>query len=139
MKRLTFLIIGILLIPVSHAQEVEQAQIDFANKFTQVVTDQSMKGVIKLMGKDYRKEQIKNLGGNKVQFVDELFSGVDMLSEMFVNTNLLDITKIEIAEIQNVDDGELCTFRVQDGKHDILCTLLLVKKGKHYDFVGAIG
>ena len=50
----------------THAQEIEQSQIDFANSFVQAVMSHKKGKIIKKLDKKYRKKQIKFLGGNKV-------------------------------------------------------------------------
>ena len=66
MKRLTLLFIGLLMLTSTHAQEIEQSQIDVANSFVQAVMSHKKGKIIKNLDKKYRKKQIKFLGGNKV-------------------------------------------------------------------------
>ena len=66
MKRLTLLFIGLLMLTSTHAQEIEQSQIDFANSFVQAVMSHKKGKIIKKLDKKYRKKQIKFLGSNKV-------------------------------------------------------------------------
>ena len=96
---------------------------------------------MKLLDKTYRKEQLKFLGGNKEQFVNELFGGVDQLADeyTYINTKFNDIQKIEVAEVVPLKEGGFnYIFRIRDGEHDILKSLLLVVKPK-YGFVGSSG
>ncbi len=139
MKRLMLFFIGVLFIFATHAQELEQAQIDFANAFVEVVTSHKRGRILKKIDKKYRKEQIKFLDGNKVQFIDELFGGSDLMTAKWININMLDIQKIEIAEVQKVDDGYRYIFRIRDGKHDLLSSLLLMKQNGKFAFIGGSG
>ncbi len=134
-----FLLIGM---NVSAQSEISQKQIDFANKFIQAVGDHDQKKVIKMLDKEYRKEQLAFLNGNKKQLVDELFGGEDMKDpSVYANIKLENVLKIEIAEVIPLKGNNKYNyiFRVRDGQFDILTTLILKKKGKKFGFVGAFG
>ncbi len=135
------LLLSIASNSIAQQQEITEKQIKFVNKFIEAVHDHNAKKVIKLMDKSYRTDQIAFLGGNKEQFVNELFGGVDQLAAeyTYINTKFLDIIKIEVAEVIPLDDGNFnYIFRIRDGQHDILKSLLLVVKPK-YGLVGASG
>ncbi len=137
MKQLVLFSLFLILSPTSEAQS--EAQIKFVNDFIAAVESHDRKAVIKMMDKGYRKEQIAFLEGNKVQFVDELFGGADQLTNAFINIKFDDIQKIEVAEVQDRSGGDFeYVFRIRDGQHDILRSLLLVT-GKKFGFVGAMG
>lgn len=121
----------------TRAQEIDDAQVAFVNRFKEAVMDHNYKKVFKFLDKDYRKEQLKFLEGNKEQLVNELFSGQS--GEKYVTLKVTEILKIEIAEIEKIAEGYVYIFRVRDTNSDILSDLLLVKKGKKFGFVGASG
>ncbi|MDG1429198.1 MAG: hypothetical protein P8H56_05930 [Crocinitomicaceae bacterium] len=52
---------------------------------------------------------------------------------------MLDIQRIEIAEVEKKSDGYRYTFRIRDGKHDLRSSLLLFKKNGKYGFTGVSG
>lgn len=136
MKHL-ILIIWVILPVLTRAQT--PAQIDFANRFMQAVTDHNQEAVIKMTEPGYRKTQIAFLGGRKTQFVNELFGGTDLHTSEFVNTKFAEILKIEIAEVVGMENGNFeYIFRIRDGRHDILVNLIYVP-GKKGGFVGAVG
>lgn len=123
-------------------QEITEKQKKFANSFIEAVGQNNSKKVIKMMDKAYRKEQLKNLNGNKEQFVNELFGGEDLKdNSVYVNMKLNEITRIEIAEVIPLKGSNEFNyiFRVRNGRFDILSTLLMKKKGRKYGFVGSFG
>lgn len=141
-SRTITLAIGVLFISLfSHSQEIEEKQIAFANKFIEAVSEHNTKKVIKMMDKEYRKEQISFLNGNKEQFVNELFSGEDMSDpSIYVNVKLDEITKIEIAEVTELKGNKYnYVFRVRTAEFDLFSSLILKKRGRKYGFVGAVG
>ena len=136
------LILGLMISLGSRAQEISQKQIDFANAFIEAVSSHNQKKVIKMMDKEYRKEQLANLKGNKKQFVDELFGGEDMKDpSIYANIKLENVIKIEIAEVIPLKSGNKYNyiFRVRDSQFDILTTLILKKRGKKFGFIGSFG
>ena len=99
-----------------------------------------MNAVLKMTDKAYRKEQVKFLGGRKEQFINELFGGVDILTEEYINIEFANILKIEIAEVIPLENGDAeYIFRIRDGKHDVLRSLLLKKTKNKYGFIGSMG
>jgi len=121
-----------------NTQEIDDAQIEFVNRFKAAVLEHKTQKVFKFLDKEYRKEQLKFLNGNKEQLVNELFGGMD--SDKYKTIKIAEILKIEVAEVVQNEDGSYdYIFRVRDANSDILASLLLVKKGKKYGFVGASG
>jgi hypothetical protein len=140
MKQLIVLLALLGLSFTSSAQEIDQKRIDFVNKFYLAVIHHKQKKVIKMMDKDYRKEQLAFLEGNKEQFVDELFSGVDQESQKFVNSELKNVDAMEIQDVKETGAGAWeYTFLVVAGPYKMEIVLLLKKSGRKYGFVGAVG
>lgn len=124
----------------AHGQEITEVQIAFANKFKVAVESHDLNAVLKMTDKAYRKEQIKFLEGRKEQFINELFGGVDLMTDAYINTEFANILKIEIAEVIPFENGDAkYIFRIRDGKHDILRSLLLTKTKKKHGFIGSMG
>ncbi len=104
------------------------------------VNEHSNAKVLKSMDKNYRKEQIKFLNGNKEQFINELFGGEDLNTHKYMNQVFEKIQKFELYSIIKDKQGNYkYIFRSQDGQSDILITLFLSKEGKKYGFEGARG
>jgi hypothetical protein len=125
----------------THAQmqEVSDKQVKFVNTFLDVVHSHNGKKTIKMMDKKYRKDQLAFLKGNTEQFLNELFSGEDLLSGEYVSIEFANILKIEVAEVIALKEGGFTyIFRIRDGQHDILSSLFLVATGK-LGLVGASG
>ena len=142
MKNIRFLLfLGVLTFSnQSFAQEVSDVQIAFANKFKAAVESLDLNAVLKMTDKAYRKQQVKFLGGRKEQFINELFGGVDILTEEYINIEFANILKIEIAEVIPLENGDAeYIFRIRDGKHDVLRSLLLKKTKNKYGFIGSMG
>lgn len=138
MKQLILVILLFALPSFVWAQDVSDDQIKFVNQFKDAVMDHNLNKVYRFLDKDYRKEQRKFLGGDKEQLLNELFSGND--NELFLSIPIQEILKIEVAEVVKNEDGSYdYIFRIRDADHDILAYLLLVKKGKRFGFVGAVG
>lgn len=137
----TFLILVVSLTAYGQqTSEADQKRIDFVNEFVAAVKEHDSKKVLKMMDKTYRKEQVKFLEGNKEQFINELFGGVDVTSGEYINTKFKHILRIEVAEVEELSQTEFAyTFRIRDGKHDILRQLLLRKDGKRFGFEGSRG
>ena len=126
----------------SFGQEISEKQHEHIRAFVHAVENHSVKKVIKLMNKTYKKEQLAFLKGNKDQFVSELFGGTDFTSnsEDYINIVFSEITKIEVAEVIALKKGGYTyIFRIRDGNHDILSSLRLVKEGRKYGFIGSVG
>lgn len=141
-RTLLFFFIVTVLSMNTYGQDVSKKQVDFANKFVEAVSTNNSKKVIKMMDKRYRKEQLQFLGGNKEQFVNELFGGEDLIDQsIYVTIKLEDITKIEIAEVIELkgDEGYNYIFRVKSAKFEVLSSLRLKKRGRKYGFEGAYG
>lgn len=141
MKTLFFILFisGIFSIG-SFAQEITDKQIDFVNSFIAAVESHNMNTVIKMTDKEYRKVQLKFLEGRKEQFINELFGGVDLMTDKYVNTRFADILKIEVAEIIPQENGYFeYIFRIRDGEHDLTKSLLLRKTKNKFGFIGSVG
>lgn len=137
-----FLVISILFLfsGLSKAQEIPKDQINFVNNFVAAAQKHDYKKVYKHLDKTYRKEQKKFLKGDKNQLIDELFSGTTEIDNNFVTIPLSEIIKIEVAEVMPNNDGSFVyIFRVRDTENDIMTSIQLNKKGKHFGFVGAVG
>lgn len=142
MKKLTLIFILFIhcIVGNSFAQEVSEKQIAFANSFLEAVISHSEKKVIDKMDKSYRKEQLKFLEGRTTQFVNELFGGEDLLTGNYVNIKLVEIQKIEIAEvIQLKEGGYTYIFRIRAGSNDVLCSLTLSSNKSKFGFIGTLG
>jgi len=119
-------------IPTEHKKTV-QLFLDGANLHSNTK-------ILKSMDKVYKKEQIKFLGGNTQQFIDELFGGEDLITHKYVNQSFDKLQKVELYSIIKDKQGNYkYIFRSQDGQSDILFTLFLTKRGKKYGFEGARG
>lgn len=127
----------------SFGQEISEKQQKHIHKFVHAVETHSVKKIIKLMNKSYKKEQLAFLNGNKEQFVSELFGGseIDSEEEDYINIVFSEIIKIEVAEVITLKGGEGYTyiFRIRDSQHDVFSSLRLIKSGNKYGFVGAVG
>ena len=142
MKNSRFLLIFVLalLSKGGFSQEIEQDQIAFVNKFIASIESHNLDATLKCTDMDYRKEQLKFLEGRKEQFIDELFGGVDMLTDKYVNTRFVNILRIEVAEIIPQESGYFAyVFRIRDGEHDLIKSLLLKKSKNKYGFIGSMG
>ena len=139
---LFFIAFTFLFINTGIAQEtsIHKRQQKHVNKFMDAVKDNSEKKIYRLLDKNYRKEQLDFLEGRKSQLVNELFGGGDQFTQEYININLTDISRIEIAEvIKNKDGTYKYIFRIRNEKNDILKSLILLKKGRKYGFVGSVG
>ncbi len=140
MKRFTILLIFVSLGFWSSAQEIDLKRIDFVNKFYMTVVAHKQSKVIRMTDKGYRKEQIKFLDGNKEQFVNELFGGVDIHTEEYINVKFSEIENIEIQDVFDRGDGDWeYVFHVKTGEYLIKLPLLLRKTGRKYGFIGSKG
>lgn len=142
MKNIRFLLfLGVLTFSnQSFAQEVSDAQIAFVNQFIASIESHDQKATLKFTDKNYRKEQLKFLEGRKEQFINELFGGVDMMTNEYINTRYANILKVEVAEIIPQGDGFFeYIFRIRDGEHDLLKSLLLKKTKNKFGFIGSMG
>jgi hypothetical protein len=138
MKHFVFIALFLVLPTFSWAQDISGDQIKFVNQFKGAIMDHNVNKVYRFLDKDYRKSQRKFLQGDKAQLLNELFSGSD--NETYVTIPIQEILKFEVAEIAENEDGSFTyIFRVRDVEHDILSYLQLVKKGKKFGFVGAVG
>ena len=140
MKRIAILLIFTGLGFWSSAQEIDMKRIDFVKKFHKAVVAHKQSKVIKLTDKGYRKEQIKFLNGNKEQFVDELFGGIDIHTEEYINVKLSEIENIEIQDVFDRGNGDWeYVFHVKAGEWLIKRSLFLHQRGKKYGFIGSQG
>lgn len=134
MKRFILVFTLLALSLSSVAQEIDQKRVNFVNKFSQAVMNHKQGKVIKMMDKDYRKDQLEFLEGNKEQFVDELFSGIDQESEKFVNSELKNIDAMEIKAVKEAGAGEWeYTILVDAGRYRVEIVLFLKKTKKNMD------
>lgn len=140
MKRFTLLFICVFAGYFSSAQEIDMARIQFVNEFCAAVLSHDEAKVIQRTDKDYRKEQIKFLDGNKTQFVNELLSGLDIDSDDYINAKLTEIESIEIVEAREYGQGEWeYVFHLKVGAHIIQRSLLLKKDRNKFGFIGSQG
>jgi hypothetical protein len=108
-------------------------------KFIAAVENHDTGKLTRQLDKEYCKNQ-KTFINNDSQFINELFSGEDLLTGKFTSPIFYEITKIEIAEIEEINANELIyTFRIRGVGFDILTTLLLKKIDKKYKFIGSEG
>lgn len=122
------------------AQEIDQRGAKFVIKFCKVVAAHKESRVIKCLDKKYRTDQLEFLGGNKTQFVNELFSGNEIQTGEFVNLKLEEIDAIEIVEMEALEYmAWIYVFHIKAGDHTIELWLELKKHGRKYGFVGAVG
>ena len=136
----SILLLSLIFIPaLVIAQDISDDQIVFVNEFKAAAKDHNKKAIFKGLDKDYRKTQKKFLG-SKEQLLNELFSGSGVVDDQFVVIPIDEIIKIEIAEVQENEDGSFTyIFKVRDANHDILAPLLLITNKKRFGFVGASG
>jgi len=140
MKQLTLIIAFLSLSGAVSAQTIDHESIDFVKKFYKAVVTHKKSKVIKCMDKEYRTEQIAFLGGNKQQFVDELFGGFDVETNEYVNVKLDEIDNIEIQDVNELGENLLeYVFHVATKNRTVKVSLNLRKSGKKYGFVGAVG
>lgn len=140
MKQLIFAGFFFLIPSVLYAQNISEKQVSFVNKFVAAVDNNDVKKTYTFLDTKYRKEQTRFLNGNKEQLVNELFSGTGMDDDTFVVIPVTEVLRIEVAEIEPNEDGSFVyIFRVRDSEHDILASLTLIKKGRRFSFVGAVG
>jgi hypothetical protein len=142
MKRLTLLFIGVFAGFSGAAQENDTDRIEFAKKFCATVIAHDQDQVIKLTDKSYRKAQIKFLGGDKTQFVNELFGGMDVLTDDYINLKFAEIETIAVVEVSEYSDefgGWEYVFHIKVGMHTVWKSLLLKKDGGKFGFIGSQG
>lgn len=113
----------------------------FVKQFLKNVCDNNSRKVRKSLNNDYLKDQLKILDGDKKQFLNELFLGVDKTSGESVSIKFNEISSIvvyEVAEITAKDKiAWVYVFEVSDGTHTILAPLLLEKHFGSFGFIGA--
>lgn len=142
MKRLTLLFIGVFAGFLGAAQEIDMDRIHFVNTFYSAVIAHNQTAVINQTDKAYRKAQIKFLGGDKVQFVDELFGGVDIQTDEYINVKFSEIEAMEVVDVfEYGEEGGAWeyVFHIKVGEHTIRRSLLLKKDGKKLGFIGSQG
>lgn len=123
-----------------NSQEISAKQQKHIHDFTTAVESHNSKKTIQLLDKAYRKKQLAFLEGNKVQFSDELFSGYELGTENYVNVSFPENRSFTVVEvIQLKEGGYTYIFNLKYGELDIYCSLLLVKKGEKFNFIGAVG
>lgn len=140
MKRSILLFIGIFFSLSLSAQEISPKQHKTIRKFKEYTINHNEKGIFKLLEKSYRDEQLDFLKGNRKQLVDELFTGPDLSDNSYVNSHLEAILKIEVAEVEQIDDHTWeYVFRLKDESHDFFIHIQLIKMKNKYKFIGAVG
>ncbi len=140
MKYIVSLILFVGLGSGAQAQEIDMKRIDFVNSFYKAVTSHNQKKIIKHLDKNYRKEQLAFLKGNKEQFVNELFGGTDINTNEWVNLKLNEIDNIEIQDVFDRGENEWeYVFHVTSGEKVLKVPLTLKQTGKKLGFVGAVG
>ena len=125
----------------AQSQMPTAAENNHVNKFIEAVNNHNQNGVFKLLDKKYRKEQLKFLEGNKEQLINELLGGSELNSDIYVNVKLEDIESIEIkgAIVLKGGEGTTWMFVTKTKEKEVICSILLVKSGKKYGFVGSMG
>lgn len=123
-----------------HAQQVAESQNIFVMDFLQCIENHDSKALLKKLDKKYRKEQLRFLGGNKVQFINELFSGYLGSSDTFITPDFEELAQCTVEEIKYTEDGRVVyRFLCQCRDTYLGFELTLVQRGKKYGFVGAVG
>ena len=123
------------------AQQLDKEGLEFITSFVDAVRDHDQKKVMKHLDKKYRKEQIKFLGGNKEQFINELFAGANEAGTFMTPdfNSIISFSQIDVKEIS----GEIPTyevgFEVDIPDYILYSTLILVRKKKKYVLIGAVG
>ena len=138
--RLLFLLSLSLISKSALSQEISNEQIAFVNYFIVSIETHNQKATLKCTDKTYRKEQLKFLDGRKEQFINELFGGVDIMTNEYVNTRYDNILKVEVAEIIPQGEGFFeYVFRIRDGEHDLQKSLILSSMNGKFGFIGSMG
>lgn len=123
------------------SQQLDQEGQEFIASFVDAVRDHDQKKVMKHLDKKYRKEQVKFLGGNKEQFINELFAGANEAGTFMTPdfNSIISFSQIDVKEIS----GEIPTyevgFEVDIPDYILYSTLILVRKKKKYVLIGAVG
>ena len=123
------------------AQQLDKEGLEFITSFVDAVRDHDQKKVMKYLDKKYRKEQINFLGGNKEQFINELFAGANEAGTFMTPdfNSIISFSQIDVKEIS----GEIPTyevgFEVDIPDYILYSTLILVRKKKKYVLIGAVG
>lgn len=129
-----FFISGSLL-----SQNSEEERLMFVNTFIDAVKTHDQKAILKHIDKSYKKEQLKLLKGNKSQFINELFSGINEMEE-YKTPELSDIMNVELIDMKAIDDTNYnCAFEVETGDNVLYVELVLSLNKKKLGFVGAVG
>ncbi len=119
---------------------LSKKRVKFGENFVEAVNDHDSKKIIKMCDESYRRDQMKLLGNNEEQFLEELLSGIDEDSKEYVSVELDNIEKFELVEIDHEEvDGVLYQFMIHSGGREVLVTLILTVNGKSYGFLGAAG
>lgn len=140
MKRTIVTLIFSLFSIWGSAQEIDMKRIDFTKNFFLAIIAHDESKVLKMTDKSYRKEQLAFLDGNKTQFVNELFGGVELNTNDYVNVVFTEIDSFEIQDTFDRGENEWeYVFHIWVGDQVIVRSLMLRKTGKKYGFIGSQG
>ena len=123
----------------------KKAMKTFLKEIEEVTLNKHYTVLMTYMDADYLKEQHEGfLGGNDLQFINEIFCGKDIKDDSFHCIEQKDITNFETKEITQMEDLVYkVLFIVGNEKNKVACQLLISKKvvdGKtKFGIVGAVG
>lgn len=122
-----------------YAQNIPDQHLKIVNKLINSVENHKKNGVFKVLDKSYKNEQLKFLKGNKEQFLNELFSGEDIVTKDYQTPKFDEIVSIEVSSIIALKEGGYTyIFKVSTKNYTIYSTLLLTEE-KKAGFVGSVG
>lgn len=137
------LILSCLLVSMSlslHAQQVSERENLLIMDFLKAVNTHDTKLLMKTLDKSYRKEQLRFLEGRKTQFINELFSGTLIETQVFTTPKFEELSNCLVGEIQYTEDGStIYVFQCSYQDQNLQFNLTLRQKGKKYGLVGAVG
>ena len=113
----------------------------FITEFTNAVKAHDYKVIYKLLEKEYRKDQLKFLGGNRQQLIDDLFGGFNEAEE-WVNAKLDEIQEIWMFEFEETTTNNFKLSFEVELEHNILTVELLLTTSdnrKKWGIIGASG
>ena len=143
MKRVLLLFICLFIVFTTQAQGKPSTHRKvFVKQFMKNVCENNSRKVRKSLNNDYLKNELKILDGDKKQFLNELFLGIDKISGESVSIKFNDISSISIYEIAEITAKDkkiawVYVFEVSDGEHTILAPLLLEKHFGSFGFIAA--
>jgi len=124
----------------------KKAMKSFLKELKEVALSKHYTLLMDYMDEDYVKEEHDDiLGGNDLQFVDEIFcGGIELNSKDYHCIAQKNITFFEVQEVSQLEDSKYkALFLVGDDSIKIYCKLLISKKvvdGKvKFGIVGAVG